>query len=57
MALFDLRLIAGIERQFNGGAGARFEIGYVFDRNIDYLSATPDVQLNPTLLLRAGFAL
>lgn len=56
-ALFDVRLNLGIERQYNGGAGARLEVGYVFWRQIDYFSATPDVDLNPTLMLRAGFSL
>lgn len=56
-ALFDLRLNLGIERVFNGGAGAKLEIGYVFDRKIDYFSATPELDLNPTVMVRAGFSL
>jgi hypothetical protein len=57
VALFDIRLNLGLEQQYNGGGGARIELGYVFYRQVDYFSATPDLDLNPTVMLRAGFAL
>src|SRR6185295_8116928 len=56
-ALFDLRALLGVERQFNGGAGYKFEVGYVFNRKIDYFATGTDFDLNPTFVVRAGFSL
>lgn len=55
ITLRDLRLLFGVERKYDGGAGVRFEIGYVFSRVVEYASATPDIDLDSTLLLRGGF--
>lgn len=52
----DLRVVAGYERKLLGGISRRYEIGYVFDREIDYESATPDVSLDDSLFVRAGFS-
>jgi hypothetical protein len=50
----DYRLLIGIERKRNGGAGAKFDIGWVFNREIEYASATPMMQLDSTLMLRGA---
>jgi hypothetical protein len=53
--LRDIRAMLGIERRKNGGANYRFEVGYVFAREIDYLStAETDFEPADTLLLRIG---
>lgn len=55
VTLRDLRLMLGIERRKNGGVNYRAEIGFVFAREIDYLS-TPNSDFTPadTLLFRIG---
>jgi hypothetical protein len=50
----DFRILAGYERKIIGGLNRRFEIGYVFGRELEFESATPDVTLDDTLFLRAG---
>jgi hypothetical protein len=50
----DWRLLAGYERKITGGLSTRYETGYVFKRELEYDSATPDVALDDTLFLRAG---
>lgn len=50
----DFRILAGYERKIIGGLSRRFEIGYVFGRELEFDSATPDVTLDDTLFLRAG---
>ena len=50
----DLRVLVGYERKIIGGLSRRFEFGYVFDREIDFESATPDVSLDDTFFVRAG---
>jgi hypothetical protein len=56
LTLRDIRVMLGIERKLDGGAGARFEAGYVFGRTIEFASATPDVNLNDTFMLRGILA-
>ncbi|MBM4005094.1 MAG: hypothetical protein FJ295_17700 [Planctomycetes bacterium] len=56
VTLRDMRFLVGWERKRNGGAGIRFEAGYVFARSIEFRSGTPDVEPDPTILLRAGIA-
>jgi hypothetical protein len=55
VTLRDLRLMLGVERRKNGGVNYRAEVGYVFAREVDYLS-TPNADFTPadTLLLRLG---
>jgi hypothetical protein len=50
----DLRLVVGFERKILGGLATRFETGYVFARELDYESATPDVSLDDTMMARVG---
>jgi len=50
----DYRLLIGLERKVVGGLSRRLEAGYVFGRELEFASATPDVELEDTLFLRAG---
>jgi hypothetical protein len=50
----DLRLVVGFERKILGGLSTRFETGYVFGRELDYESSTPDVSLDDTMMARVG---
>jgi len=50
----DLRLVVGFERKLLGGLSTRFETGYVFARELDYESDTPDVSLDDTMMARVG---
>ena len=50
----DFRVLAGFERKIIGGLSRRLEVGYVFGRELEFDSATPDVTLDDTLFLRAG---
>jgi hypothetical protein len=50
----DLRLLVGYERKVTGGLNRRVEFGYVFNRELEYDSATPDVALDDTVFLRGG---
>lgn len=51
----DYRLLIGIENKRGLGAiSHRLEFGYVFGRELEFSSATPDVRLDDSLFLRAG---
>lgn len=50
--LRDIRVMFGLERRRDGGAGTRFEIGYVFNRSVEYRSDTPDFHPDDTVLMR-----
>jgi hypothetical protein len=50
----DWRLILGLERKIIGGLSHRVEIGYVFNREIKLASDGTDVDLDDSVLLRAG---
>lgn len=50
----DFRIILGVERKPIDSLGGNVEIGYVFARNLDFASATPDVEPDDTLMLRGG---
>ena len=52
----DFRLLVGWERRLNYGAGFRLEAGYVFGRQVDFISAAGDFEPGDTVLLRAGIA-
>lgn len=51
---FDIRVLLGLERRLNGGAGARVEVGYVFERRIEYASSPTEFDFPSTFLLRGG---
>ena len=50
----DYRILVGVERKVAGGLNRRLEVGYVFGRELEFASATPDVRLDDTLFVRAG---
>jgi hypothetical protein len=50
----DIRVFLGLEWREAGHKG-RVEIGYVFNRRLDYVSATPEYHPGDTLMLRVGF--
>lgn len=50
----DYRVLVGLEQKRPGYLSSRFEIGYVFGRELEFASATPDYQPGATLLLRYG---
>jgi hypothetical protein len=50
----DFRALLGLERKAIGNLDAWIEVGYVFGREIEYDSRTPDVSPSDTFLLRAG---
>jgi hypothetical protein len=51
----DIRVFLGLEWREAGHKG-RIEMGYVFNRRLDYVSATPNFDPRATLMLRAGFS-
>jgi len=52
--MLDWRLMLGWEQKRNGGAGVRFEVGYVFARELEFASTATEFKLDDTLLLRGG---
>lgn len=56
VAIRDYRLMVGWERKFDRGAGLRFEIGYVFGREVEYGSGLGDFSPSDSWLARGGFS-
>jgi hypothetical protein len=57
LASRDYRLILGFERRLCGGIWNRFEVGYVFNRDIKVASISGnDISQDNTFLLRAGIS-
>jgi hypothetical protein len=54
LAYRDFRIILGLERKIIGGLSHRIEVGYVFDREIKLASDGDEVDMDDSLLLRAG---
>lgn len=52
----DYRVILGIERRMNGGAGWRVEGGYVFGRTFEYTSTGAEFDLDDTWMVRGSVA-
>jgi hypothetical protein len=50
----DFRLIFGLERKIIGGLSHRIEAGYVFDREIKLASDGDEIELDDSVLVRAG---
>ncbi len=50
----DYRVLVGIERKITGGLSRRVEVGYVFRRELEFASATPNVRLDDSLFVRGG---
>lgn len=56
LSLRDLRLIAGIEHIVDGGGGWFAELGYAFDRRLEYERTSTEISLSDGLILQAGWA-
>lgn len=50
----DYRLLYGVERKQLGGIWTKFEAGYVFGREIEFVSGDPIYRPEATVLLRGG---
>ncbi len=50
----DYRVLIGIESKGQMGLSRRLEAGYVFGRELEFDSATPNVRLDDSLFVRAG---
>lgn len=52
----DIRAFFGLEWETQTQARGHFEVGYVFDRELLYTNTvTPDLRLDDTFMIRAGF--
>ena len=54
VTLLDYRLLGGIERKLDGGAGYRLEAGYVFGRSVEYSSNVGNFDPSDTFIVRGG---
>ena len=52
LTLRDFRVLLGLERKKDGGAGHRLEVGYVFGRRAEFTSGIPDIEPDSTALIR-----
>lgn len=50
----DVRVLTGYERKIIGGLTRRFEVGYVFARQLEFNTPATDVDLDDTLFARVG---
>jgi hypothetical protein len=50
----EYRILLGYERKLAGGLGRRYELGYVFGRELQFESGLANVDLDDTMFLRAG---
>ncbi|MCA9021516.1 MAG: hypothetical protein KDA74_15310 [Planctomycetaceae bacterium] len=48
----DLRLIGGLETKHTGGMISKFEVGFVFDRKLEYKSDIGNYDISPTGMVR-----
>jgi hypothetical protein len=56
LTYLDYRILVGVERKLNGGAGFRLEAGYVFGREVEFESGDGDFDPRDTILIRGGIA-
>jgi hypothetical protein len=56
LTYLDYRILVGVERKLNGGAGFRLEAGYVFGREVEFESGDGDFHPKDTILIRGGIA-
>lgn len=54
VTLRDLRIFLGIETVRPGGAGAFAEVGYVFNRGVEYKTNDEEYEFDGSLMLRLG---
>ena len=50
----DWRLIGGLEMKYSSGRSLLFEVGYVFNRELEYKSDLGNFEPDDTVMLRAG---
>lgn len=50
----DWRILVGVEQNITNGISHRLEFGYVFARELEFASATPNVRLDDSLFVRLG---
>ena len=50
----DWRIVLGYERKIVGGLSRTFEVGYVFNRELEYESTIGDIEIDDTLMVRMG---
>jgi hypothetical protein len=56
MTYADLRLLVGWERKSPGGLNGRLELGWVFDRSIEFTSGRSGFDPDDTLMVRGEFS-
>ena len=56
LSLRDLRFVAGVEQVLDGGSGWLVEVGYAFNRRLEYESTPGEIPLSDGVLLEAGWA-
>lgn len=54
LAYRDLRVLIGTERKLVGGISRRWELGYVFSREIEYEDSAFEASLDDSLFVRGG---
>ncbi len=54
LTMRDWRVMLGVERKRNGGAGLRLEVGYVFSRQLKYEFTPTEFKFSDSLLVRGG---
>ncbi|TWT67601.1 hypothetical protein Pla123a_41570 [Posidoniimonas polymericola] len=56
LAYRDLRVLIGTERKLVGGVSRRWELGYVFSREIEYEDSAFEASLDDSLFVRGGLS-
>ncbi len=54
LTMRDFRLLAGVERILDGGSGFNAEVGYVFNRHIEYASDEIQVDFGNSFIVETG---
>jgi hypothetical protein len=54
LTYLDYRILSGVERRLNGGAGFRLEAGYVFGRSVEFASGVGNFDPKSTILIRGA---
>lgn len=55
LSLRDIRVLLGVDHITDGGGGWFAEVGYAFNRRIEYQSTQTDIDLSDGILLQAGW--
>ncbi len=55
VSYYDLRIFSGFEGKLPGGTSWYVEAGFVFNRNLEYMSRTPDYSPDSAAMFRLGF--